>query len=251
MKNLAGLVLSVIWLIAGASGCGVLKASPARSSEFLPYPEKLFQAYTRAPFHGIWYKDEQIFTDFGNNYSKLVVLPVLTAPAKQKIEKSALSPKAKLRRQEELKELARYMFEKFRAELSGYPGHSLQLAEEPAPGTVVLELAVTEVKPTKAAVNLAGTAVGALIPGLGLVRLAAKGSIAIEGILRDGGNGEVLLTFKDREIDKSSPFNIKDFQEYAHIRAAIDEWSAQFIELMVDPTGHKVKDSPAVTLSPL
>lgn len=89
------------------------------------------------------------------------------------------------------------------------------------------------------------------VPGGGLIKVAGKGSVAIEGAVRDADTGEILFEFRDREGDKAAPFTVKDFQRFAHAQVAFDEWAKQLVELLATPVTHMVDDSLPFTLSPL
>ena len=106
-----------------------------------------------------------------------------------------------------------------------------EVVDQVAEDSFVLELAVVDVVPTKVLINATGAAAGFLVPGGGLIRHAGTGSIAIEGIIRDGKSGRAIAAFKDREAAKTAPFSLKDYQRYAFIRQAIEEWVQQYAEL--------------------
>jgi len=204
----------------------------------------------RAPFNAIWTADSEAFSEMKERYKKLVILPVRTEFVEEKIKSADLPPSLEMQRLEEAQEMANYMVERFKAAIVDYPNKPIEVVDTPGPDTFVLELALVEVVPTDAVLNVIGTAAGFLVRGTGVVRYAATGSIAIEGILRDGATNQSLLEFKDREIDKNSAFSLKDFQEYAHIRQSIDDWASQYAELSATPLDHTVDDSAPFTLNP-
>ncbi len=57
--------------------------------------------------------------------------------------------------------------------------------------------------------------------------------------------------YKDREGQKTSLFSLKDYQRYAHLRVALDDWAKQVVELLSTPPEHKVNDSEGIELDPL
>ena len=240
----------LVTAVIALSGCRVLKASPAPDSGFLPHASELKEMRERAPFHAIWTADPTSFADMKEHYKHIVIKPVRTEVVEAKIKKEDLPPSLEMQRIEEAREMSSYMTERFRAAIGEYPNQPVTVVDQPGPETFVVELALVEVVPTNAALNAIGTAAGLFVPGTGAVRLAATGSIAIEGIVRDGSTNKSLLEFKDRETDKNSPFSLKDYQEYAYIRQSIDEWAAQFAELTATPLDHTVEDSAPFTLNP-
>ena len=115
---------------------------------------------------------------------------------------------------------------------------------------MIIELAITELVPAKAWFNTAATAAGFVIPGAGLLSFAGKGSVAIEGRVRDGKTGEVLATFADREKDKSAPINLASMSWYQSGKQNVDDWADQIAELLHTPRSHDVTDSSPFTLLP-
>lgn len=128
---------------------------------------------------------------------------------------------------------------------------SFQLVEDNSAATSTLELAIVEVRPTDVARNVMGVALGAIVPGGGLVSARSSGSIAIEGIVRENQSHVPLLIFADRERGRTAPFSFNDFTLYSHARAAIDDWAEQIAEVLTAPSGTRIADSSAVTLLPL
>lgn len=103
---------------------------------------------------------------------------------------------------------------------------------------------------TKVHVNAIGTALGAFVPGGGLVKVTATGSIAVEsrGIATD--TGQLELAWKYREKDRASVFSLADFNWYSHSRSAVDDWADQLVEAWNTPIDHKIDDSLPFTWRP-
>ena len=233
------------------ASCALLKARPAETSSFLPHGSELREERGRIPLDGVWFGENGRFYQRRGEFSRLWVAPVDVSRVEEKIERSGRPQRIRTQRVEELRELGLYMAAEFGAALTRYPGHPFRPAEAPGPGTLVLRLALIEAQPTNAAVNVLATVGGVLIPGTGLIRRFASGSIAVEGLLSDGEQGEALLEFKDRETDPWAPFTIKDFQEYAHIHATVREWARQFAEMTATGADHQVEEQVRITLDPL
>ena len=98
--------------------------------------------------------------------------------------------------------------------------------------------------------NAAGTVVGMLVPGGGLVSTGAGGSIAIEGRFVAYDTGEALAKFKDREKPKITPVDLGGLTPFQHAKTSIDDWSEQIREIVSHPRGTPVADSSPFTLSP-
>ncbi|MCI5065421.1 DUF3313 domain-containing protein [bacterium] len=237
-------------LALSISACGVLKGGEAESSSFLPFDDELVEMRERAPFHGIWYRDRAEFALLKQKYHKLVILPVNTHPVEETLSRHRfLGKDAIAERIEEAREMARYMRQKFIAAIRADKEHQIAVVDTVTPDTFVLEIALVDIVPTNGVVNFASTTASFFVPGTGTLKYLGTGSIAIEGILREGATGRPLVAFKDREVDKTTPFTVRDFQQYAHIREAIEEWAEQFAELARTPLTHRVEDSSPFSLS--
>jgi hypothetical protein len=57
--------------------------------------------------------------------------------------------------------------------------------------------------------------------------------------------------FKDREGQKISAFSVKDYQKYAHIRVALDEWAMQIAQLFNTPHDVTVEEVDLLSVNPL
>lgn len=244
-------LLGAAALLLVLNACTALKASPAKDAGFLPKPEVVAERRERAPFNGYWVFDPEQYDSIRAQYGQVYVAPVDTAIVEKHIIETKPDERARMRRMEEVREVARYFSEKLRMMLKEKGSGSLKVAEQPGPETLELDLALVEVVPTNPGFSIAGAAAGFLVPGGGLIRLVGQGSVAIEGYVKDGTNGEVYEQFKDRETDKSSAFSVKDYQQFAHIRETVDDWAAQIVELLTTPSSKKVDDSLPFSINPL
>lgn len=245
------------------SGCSLIKARPAEDAGFLPNPELLKDLSERAPFHAAYISDEKRIEELRVKYTKVYIEPVITTLAEEKLRKRNLPDSIIADRIEDLRELARYFEGKIRVAFEEFdptdvddevektgPIKKFQVVDVPTDDTFVWQLAIIDISPNSPELNIAATAAGFFVPGTGAVRALGAGSIAIEGIVRDGKTGDVLCEFRDREADKTAPVSIRDYQMYAHIRRALDEWAEQFAELAGTPMNHQVSDSLPFTLNP-
>ncbi len=269
--NPAVVLLVGVMLFLG--GCFVIKARPIDATAFLPHGAELIDMPERAPFNGIFVPDSKRFDAVVEMHRKVVILPVDTEYASQRIVDGDLPDAFKQRRLEELEEMGRYFQARVRQTLEDYRRPDVDeeilasgsagattdsdttpyfmLADEVSADSVVLELALVEVQPTNPGINIVGTIGGFLLPGGGIIKLLGTGSVAIEGRIRDGESGEVFFEFKDREIDKASAFSVKDFQMYAHARRTIDEWAGQIAEILSTGSDQQVNDALPFSLNPL
>lgn len=146
--------------------------------------------------------------------------------------------------------LASRMRSEFQQAIVNYPGDRLPLAGSPAPGVLVIELALTGLVPSKAYWNAGATAAGFVVPGAGFLSAAGRGSIAIEGRLRDGGTGRVIATFADQRGDKVAPVNLGSYQWFHGAEGNIADWASEFATLLNTDPGHVVTRPSPVTLKP-
>ena len=113
----------------------------------------------------------------------------------------------------------------------------------PGSRTVILEMALVELVPTKVWLNT-------VTVGLTTGTPVNRGTVAIEGRIRDGASGKVIATFADREVSKASIVNRADLTWYFHAHRIIDEWAAQLVALVNARESEIVKRSSPFTLKP-
>lgn len=235
------------------SGCGsineVIKAKPAASAGFLPAPELLSEMRKRYPFHGAWMNmDAKNFHD----YKSIYVAPMDTT----RLAENGWWEKANLSADTMEKDAANFARETeviFRE--SFVEGMKLAVANEPGPGTVVLELSIVELTPAKVWLSAIGLAsfVAPVIVGIPAGTAAAlgqNGTVAIEGIMRDGETNEILLMFADREASKIRILDFKTLTWYGHAHEIMEDWSHQLMELLTTPHDHMVPDSDGFAWAP-
>ncbi len=236
-------------LVCICAGCSLFKARPGKVTGFLPYSEKLQDMSERTPFQQGLIPDEAKWETGKQQYSKILIEPVLTHFAETKLMKSPVAESLKESRRSSIKELARYFEQKLKISLEECEGKKFAVVEQ-SNDALVLQLALTAVDPTDTVLTIAASAAGLLVPGAGLIQAAGSGRVAMESAIRDGNTGEILAVFKDREGDKNSAFSLKDYQMYGHIRAALDEWAGQFCAVLSAKQGQVVDDSLPLTLNP-
>ena len=111
---------------------------------------------------------------------------------------------------------------------------------------LILEFAIVELVPHKALAQALTYPAGplGLLARQGM-NAAGATSIAIEGRLRDAKTMAVVARFADREKKKAGLINIKNFTWYAHVRAIMDDWATQFVQVANKPPEATVPDTPA------
>lgn len=122
---------------------------------------------------------------------------------------------------------------------------------------MVVELALTELVPNKAgfeAVTLgASTAArkaAAAVGGAAARTIGSKSTVAFEMRVRDGANNRIIAMFADREAEKGSIINVKNFSWYAHAKTIIKEWADQFVKIANKDPDEIVADTAAFSFKP-
>ena len=238
-------------IILSLSACSLFRASPSKKKLFLSKPDLQIEQRDRAPFNGVAYLNAVKVDQMHETCKKLVFLPVRTDLLEKELAKEISDPKKLEQRIEEAQEIASYFHERLVAAAKAYENYPYTILDKPEPDSFIVEFALVELEPTSVSVNAFGAVLGYFVPGGGLIGRAASGAIAFEAQIRDGSTNEILIEFRDREKDKTSPFSLKDFQEYAHIRRSIDEWAEQYAELSATARHHRVADSFPITLNPI
>ena len=235
------------------SGCSsvnnIIKAEPAPSAGFLPAPELLSEMRQRYPFHGAWMNMN--VEDF-HAYDSIYIAPMDTSHLAENdwwdeanLTFSSLDEDAAI--------FAKESEATFRE--SFVEGMKLSVANTPGSGTVVLELSIVELKPAKVWLSTVGLVAVAIPLSVGIpvgaaAALGQNGTVAIEGILRDGETGEIILMFSDREASKIRILDFKTLTWYGHAHEIMEDWAHQLMELLTTPHDHVVPDSDGFAWSP-
>jgi hypothetical protein len=127
-------------------------------------------------------------------------------------------------------------------------GRRLTVVNQPGPDTMIIETAITELIPAKAYWNAAATTAGFVIPGAGLLSAAGSGTISIEGRVRDGGNGKLVASFRDRMKDKMAVVNVDSYTWFGGSEANLDETALNIARVINAKPGVIVSQPSAITL---
>ncbi len=238
-------------LIAGfaASGC---KTKAAADSGFLENSGPMSENRARYPFQRVWVKPGVQ----KENYSFVNVAPVNTTYLMDATGWKAANPgNADLDRA--VREMADYTRATFIEAFNNPLNNRFRATPQVVPRTVTLELAITELVPSKAVLTAAGMlapaagdlAVGAAVSA-GSRAAAGKPCVAIEGRVRDAGTGELLFQFADRQEPQTRVVNVQGLTWWSHAKEAIRDWAAQCVVLANTAADEKVKDRMPFTLKP-
>jgi len=221
-------------LVPVIAGC---KAKPAQTTAFLGQDRTMVRDAEIQVFHKLWYKADADWM----KYKKIYVPPVDTSH----LHKMTWWEKASLKTEErhaDIQALARYMHSKVvAAQRQNTDKYRLLVVNRPDPETVIMELALTEVVPTKAWLNAASMVT--------MYMTLDQGTVAFEGRVRDGQTKQIIAKFADREQGKGNVFgNIKDFGWHGHAKSIIDEWADQLVDVVNWEEGQVIKDSSGFEL---
>lgn len=236
--------LLCVALLVLFAGC---KAQEAPSSGFIE-DAQLMSYNPSTPFNRTYWNKEYNPRD----YDELLVAPVNTqyVMAQNIWEKANLVNVRPEQLREDINALAAYTRQSFVRAAANDPKKRFKVVETGGPKTLVLELALVQVVPSKAALNALGyvTWVPAVVTAGGAAAAdsqdAGKGVIAIEGRIRDGASGKIIGLFADRERPRTAIIDIKSLNWWAPLKAIVDEWSQQLVALANRPPGGVVKEDP-------
>ncbi len=229
-----------------AGGCS--KASQGRSSEFVA--GQRMRHDPALPFHQVWRKPGLRW----ENYRKLYVAPVNTAYMLNTTEWEKGLRKDEI--EQDVQKLARYTQEAIKKAFREDEKKRLQVVDTDTsqPDVLILEVALTEVVPSKVVLNAMGYAPF----GIGLTIQAVRGmaedrsTVAIEVRGRDAATREIVFMLADREAQQIDPVGVKGLTWYSHAYGIIDTWANQFVRVANRDraAGEVIEDTKPITLKP-
>jgi len=226
-------------------GCEAMKAKPSKGAGFVPMDE--MSKRQDLPFQHVWVKA-------GVDWKKYKAIYVKDTNTKYLLEADWW--KQTVRKEDmagDVREIGLYMQNTFKEAFLNDPLHRFKIVSKPEPGSLTLEMALTELVPSHPLMEAlsvvapygSGVAVQAVATESG-----AKCTVAFEAKIIDNANGQVVAMVADREQGKMAPINLKALTWYGEARTIIDEWSGQFVQVANRRPGEVVKDSSSFTLMP-
>lgn len=221
------------------AGC---KAAPISGTGFVDYGRMTTPA--DLPFHQAW-MDPAV--DW-NRYRRIRIAEVDTGHLSKMKWARQTGKLEKIR--EDARKLAGYAREAFERAFREDLNHRFEVVDQPDAETVVFELALVEVIPSKVALNTLCYA-----PFVGTAARIFRGwkhrsTVAFEARMRDGATGAVIAQFTDREAEKAAVINVKDVTWYGHAESILAEWARQFVRIANRKPGETIRDSKSFTLKP-
>lgn len=240
-------------IVMGAMFLGIplgCKTAPAPDAGFLQEPEKMAPQKERFPFDRVWIKPDAQKED----YDYLVIAPVNTGYLMENTGWKAANP-GNTDLEESARKLAQYTEEKFCEAFQKDERPGWRLVSSAGPRTVMLEMAIVELVPSKAtmgALRLAAPALGpaGIAVGGGATAAGGRPSVAIEGRLKDGVTGDTIFMFADRKEAQMRIIDLKAVTWWGHAKDIIKDWANECVELVKTPKDYQVKERGFFTLSP-
>ncbi|MCU0589099.1 MAG: DUF3313 domain-containing protein [Syntrophobacteraceae bacterium] len=239
------LVVGFVLMTFALAGCQSMKAEPSRGAGFVAMDE--MQKREDLPFQKVWVKAGADWNVYRTVYIKEVSTQYLLEANwwQQGIRKDDY--------EKDVQSVALYMREKFMQAFREDPNRRFQVLQAPAPGSITLELALTELVPSKPlmeALSLAAPYGSGVAVQAGARKSGAVGTVAFEARIVDSSRGTLLAMAADREEAQAAPVNLRAFTWYSVAHGIIDDWAGQFVEIANRRPGQIVKDTSPFTLKP-
>ena len=240
--------LTAILMAAVLPSCKLLETKEAADSGFTHQSNA---SNTRAAFlQESWIAPEYKGSPVSAQFHSVYFAPVNTQYMAEQTWWQQQTPLRQSDLAQDTQKVAANLRHEFMSAVANHPQRKLKLASAHGPGVLVAELALVELVPSKAFWNAAATAAGFAAPGAGYLSMAGRGSIAIEGRARNGGDNAIIATFKDRRTDKVAPVNLGKYTWYHGAETNLKDWAAEFAELLNSSPDQTVKRTSRVTLKP-
>ncbi|MFZ2445700.1 MAG: DUF3313 domain-containing protein [Syntrophobacteraceae bacterium] len=229
----------------GLMGCEAMKAKPSQGTGFVPMKELAAQA--EYPFNKAWLKA-------GVDWDKYKTIYIKDVNTKYLMEANWWQQNFRHQDMErDTQTISRYMREKFRESFKNDPKRLYKVLNAPEPGSLTLEMALTELVPSNPALEAASIAApygGGVVVQVAARESGAKATVAFESRLVDTDTGVVLFMAADREQGKVAPVNLRALTWYGEANVIIDEWADQFVQVANKHPGEVVKAASPFTLMP-
>ena len=236
-------VLIGLLVTALLAGC---RAKPAPNAGFAD--AELMQHDPNVPFHKIWRKPD---VDW-KHYDTIYVADVNTALMLSVTDWKKGERKDEI--EKDVADIAVYCRDTVKKAFRDDPNKRFQIADERITSArgLIFEMALVELVPSKVSLNALGYAPFGIGLGVTAARTAAgdKSTAAFEARIRDAATGEIILLAADREQEDFALIDLRGFKWYTHIHAIIDSWSRQWVRVLEQKPGEKIKDTDTFRLLP-
>jgi len=152
----------------------------------------------------------------------------------------------------DVEQVAIYLREAIKKAFREDSAHRFKIINLPSrePGTLTLEIAITEVVPSKVSLNALGYAPFGIGLGVKVIRKMADdvSTVAVEARLINAASGRTVAMISDRNAQQTAGVSLKDLTWYGHAYGIIDNWGKKLVDVANREPGEYVKDTAAFTL---
>ena len=232
----------------GLGGCASteesLKAKPSEGAGFIPMDQMTKRE--DLPFQKVWVNNEV-------DWSQYKTIHIANVHTDYLIEANWWQKGIRRNQMDQdVQEVARYMHDKFVQTFRNDPNHRFVVVDSPQPGSLILQMALTELVPSHTVMEALGFAPYGIGLGVKAIEKAsgAESTVAFESRIVDTNSGEIVAMAADREEQKINPIDVKGLTWYAPAKSIIDEWADQFVRIANRKPGEVVEDSSSFSLKP-
>jgi hypothetical protein len=250
------LMLAILLTSIVLSGCGTmeptqsslesqLKAPPSEGAGFVPVQQMAKRP--DLPFDKAWIKQ-------GVNWQQYRTIYIAPVNTNYLIQASWWQQSIRAdQMQQDVQNMATFMRTQFIRAFQNDPQHRLQVLRAPERGSLTLEMALTELVPSKVFLNAIKVA-GPYGSGLAAAVLErgadAQSAVAFEARVKDTNTGETIAMFADKEYAVARPIDLKGFSWYGNAQDNVTTWSQQFVQIANKRPGEIVKPASTFSLKP-
>lgn len=223
--TITAITIAIMSALLFFGGCSTHQSKPGKSG-YLKSTEQMARS-KELPFYREWHDSDVNWKQF----TKVYIAPVDTSH----IEHMTWWQKASFDRdlQKGRNEAANYMHRQFEKAFSKNSNGHFTLVDQPGPGVLTIETAITELVPSKAWLNT--------VESLSIFVTTSKGTIAMESRIIDGSTGKTIATVADTKNGRTTVFSGADFSWWGHSKNAIDSWATDFEAVIAKGWNGRVK----------
>ena len=247
---------SFVWAISLISiiisGCAAtepmeskLKAPPSEGAGFVPVQQ--MAKNPELPFNKAWFKE-------GVNWEQYRTIYIAPVNTDYLIQATWWQQGMRAdQMQQDAREMATFMQTQFVSAFQNDPQHRFRVVLTPERGSLTLEMALTELVPSKVLLNAIetfgpyGSGLAARVMERGT---EAQSAVAFEARLKDTDTGETLAMAADKEYVVARPIDVKGFTWYANAKDVVKTWAQQFVDVANRRPGEIIKPASTFSLKP-
>ncbi len=222
-----------------------MKAPPSEGAGFVPMERMAKRA--DLPFNKVWVKQ-------GVNWSKYRTVYIAPVNTNYLIEATWWQQSIRAdQMQQDVRDMARFMRAQFIQAFQTDPRQRFLVVFSPQRGSLTLEMALTELVPSKPllnAVKIAGPYGSGLAAAVLERGAEAQSAVAFEARIKDSTSGETLAMAADKEYAVARPIDLKGFSWYANAKDIVKTWAVQFVDIANRRPGEVVKPASNFSLKP-